>query len=115
MLLVTGVLTFLLALCAAMNMATRYTNLSFVKFIASKHKLFGMLTTISALTHMILAIIDSNLRITGLLALLAIILTGVFGMLFSIKKEKWMVQAHRIMGPLSFLLILIHVIFNSSI
>jgi len=115
MLLITGGLTFLFAILAAMNMATRYTNLSFVKFIASKHKIFGMLTTLSAFVHMVVAISQSNLRITGLLALVAIILTGMFGMLFSVKKGKWMYQAHRIMGPLSFLLILIHVIFNTSI
>lgn len=115
MLLITGVLTLIFAILAAMNMATKYTDLSFVKFIASKHKIFGMLTTLSALVHMVIAITGSNLRITGLLALVSIILTGVFGMLFSVKKEKWMYQAHRIMGPLSFLMILIHVIFNSTI
>ncbi len=114
MLLITGVLTLIFAILAAMNMATKYTDLSFVKFIASKHKIFGMLTTLSALVHMVFAITGSNLRITGLLALLSIILTGLFGMLFSVKKEKWMYQVHRIMGSLSFLMFLIHVIFNTS-
>ncbi|MFA7054954.1 MAG: hypothetical protein WC134_00300 [Acholeplasmataceae bacterium] len=114
MLLITGVLTVIFAICAAMNMATRYTNLSLVKFIASKHRIFGVLTTLSALTHMIIAISGSNLRITGLLALVSIILTGLFGMLFSIKKEKWMFKAHRIIAPISFLFILIHVILNGS-
>ena len=95
-------------------MATKYTDLSFVKFIASKHKIFGMLTTLSALVHMVFAITESNLRITGLLALLSIILTGLFGMLFSVKKKSGCIKFIVLWGPLSFLMILIHVIFNTS-
>jgi len=112
--LITGLLTVIFAILAGLNMMTKYTNLNLVKRVANKHRIFGMLSTLTALVHMVIAIANGELRITGLLALVSLILTGVFGILFYKLKDKKLYLAHRIMGPVAFLLILIHVIFNVS-
>jgi hypothetical protein len=73
-----------------------------------------MLASLMALVHMLLAVMNGNLRITGALALIALIVTGMMGMMYSTQRAKPFYIAHRIMGPLTLVLIVLHIIFNSS-
>ncbi len=114
-LLVLGILIVLFFTLSMMNGAKRYTDSKIIKRIAAKHKLFGIHTMIAGLIHMILAIIDGQLRITGLITFLALFATGLCGMLFYKTKNKKLYIAHRILGPVTFILIIMHIILNSSI
>jgi hypothetical protein len=115
LLLIFGILIIVFFLLAMTNGVKRYTKSVLVKKIAKKHKLFGMLASTTALIHMIIAIIDQSFRVTGLLVFISLLLTGLFGMLFYKTKQKNMYILHRIMGPLTFALIILHIVLNSSI
>ncbi len=108
---ILGILAATFFVLAATNGLKRYVKHPWVKSIAKKHRLFGMLASFTALIHMVVAVSMGELRITGSLALLGIFTTG---MLFSEKKTKALYIAHRIAGPVTFVLILIHIIFNSN-
>lgn len=112
LLVILGILTFLFFLLASTNALKTYTDQKSVLWIASKHKIFGMLASLTAITHMIIAIINDSFKLTGLLAVIALLLTGLFGMLFYRLKKKPLYIAHRIMGPITLVLIVIHVITN---
>jgi DMSO/TMAO reductase YedYZ heme-binding membrane subunit len=114
-LFVLGILILFFFLLAMTNGVKRYTKSALVKKIAKKHKLFGMLASATALLHMIIAIIDQSFRATGLLVLVSLILTGLFGMLFYKTKQKNMYILHRIMGPITFILIILHIILNTTL
>ena len=109
-----GILTVIFFLLASLNALKRYMKNPFIKKLASQHRLFGMLASLTALVHMLLAMIDGNLRITGALALIALIATGFMGMMYSTQKTKPFYIAHRILGPLTLLFIVLHIILNSS-
>lgn len=111
---ILGILAATFFVLAATNGLKRYVKHPLVKSIAKKHRLFGMLASFTALIHMVVAVSMGELRITGSLALLGIFTTGMLGMLFSEKKTKALYIAHRIAGPVTFVLILIHIIFNSN-
>lgn len=112
--LVSGSFIVLFFFLASLNGLKRYVKVGFIKEIAKGHRVFGMLATLAAFFHMGYAVSQGNLRPTGALALLGLILTGSFGALFSKSKNKTLYIAHRIMGPLTFVLIIIHIIFNST-
>ena len=112
---VLGILTVLFIFLASINGLKRYTKLGFVKAIAKQHKLFGMLATTFAFIHLIVALSLGELRLTGALALVALLVTGVSGMLFSKLTKKNLYILHRIAGPVAFILVIIHIILNSSI
>ena len=112
---ILGILTAVSFLLAATNGLKPYVKHPIIKAIGSKHRIFGMAATFLALVHMTIALSSGELRPTGALALLGLISTGMLGMLFSEKKSKALYIAHRIAGPVTFVLILIHIIFNSSI
>lgn len=112
LLVALGILTFIFFLLASTNALTAYSKHTAVLWIASKHKIFGMLATITAITHMIIAIINDSFRLTGLLTVIALVLTGLFGMLFYKLKKKSLYIAHRVMGPITLVLIIIHVVTN---
>ncbi len=112
LLIVLGIFTSLFFLLALTNVLKSKVKHKSIIWISSNHKLFGMLASITAVAHLVIAIVIEQLRITGLLALIALLLTGLFGMLFSKLKKKELYIAHRIMGPITFTLILIHVITN---
>jgi hypothetical protein len=109
-----GFLTVIFFLLASFNALKRYINHPIIQKIASNHKIFGMLASLMALVHMLLAVVNGNLRITGALALIALIVTGMMGMMYSTQRSKPFYIAHRIMGPLTLVLIVLHIIFNSS-
>jgi len=112
---ILGILIVVFFGLASINGLKRYIKSPLIKEIAKKHKLFGMLATFTALIHMLVAVIDGKLRITGTLALIALIATGMMGMMFANQKSKALYIAHRIMGPVTLVLIIIHILFNSSI
>lgn len=96
------------------NGVKKYVKIKPVLWIASKHKIFGMTAASLALIHFVIAIINDSLRLTGLLTLVALLLTGAFGMMFYKLKNKKLYILHRIMGPITFVLIIIHIILNTT-
>lgn len=113
--LITGISILVFFSLAATNGIKKYVKSPIVDAIAKQHRLFGMLATLAAFIHAGYALSLGMLRITGSLTLMSLILTGVFGALFYQKKQKWMYTMHRIMGPLTFILAIIHIILNDSI
>jgi hypothetical protein len=111
----TGSLIVVFFLLASLNGLKKYVKSPIIKAIAKKHRLFGFLATTTAFLHMGYAVSQGNLRPTGAAALLGLILTGTFGALFSKSKNKTLYILHRIMGPLTLILIIVHVILNSEI
>jgi hypothetical protein len=111
----TGSLIVLFFLLASLNGLKKYVKSPIIKAIAKQHRLFGFLATTTAFLHMGYAVSQGNLRPTGAVTLLALILTGTFGALFSKSKNKTLYILHRIMGPLTLVLIIVHVILNSEV
>ena len=114
LLTVLGILTVVCFVLAMTNGVKQYMKNKPILWIASKHKIFGMSASLFAIIHLIVAIIDDSLRLTGLLALISLLLTGAFGMMFSKFKNKKLYIMHRIMGPMTFVLIIIHIILNTT-
>ena len=112
---VTGILILVFFSLAATNGVKKYVKLPIIQAIAKQHRVFGMLATLTAFIHAGYALSMDMLRLTGSATLLSLILTGTFGMLFYQKKKKWMYIAHRVMGPLTLVLAIVHIILNSSI
>lgn len=112
---ILGILTAVFFLLASFNGLKRYVKAPIVKAIAKQHRLFGMLATLTALVHMFMAVSAGELRITGTLALIGVVITGMLGMAFYQSKNKSLYLAHRLAGPITFVLIIIHIIFNASV
>jgi len=112
---ITGSLIVLFFLLASLNGVKKYVQSPVVDAIAKQHRIFGMLATLSAFVHMGYSVSQGQLRPTGAITLLALLATGLFGALYATKKKPWMYKAHRIMGPVTFVLIIVHIIFNSNI
>lgn len=112
---ITGGFIVLFFLLASVNGLKKYIESPLVAAIASKHRIFGMLASLSAFIYTGYALSQGQLRPTGALTLLALLSTGTFGMLFATKKKPRMYVAHRIMGPVTMVLIVIHIILNASI
>jgi DMSO/TMAO reductase YedYZ heme-binding membrane subunit len=113
-LIILGILTVIFFILASTNGIKRYYKNNVVIWISSKHKLFGMLASITALMHFIIALSLDELRLTGLLTLIALLITGAMGMLFYKLKKKPLYMVHRIMGPITLILIIIHMILNAT-
>ena len=114
LLIILGILTVVFFTLAMTNGIKKYIKNKPILWIASKHKIFGMAASLFAVTHFIIAIVDNSLRLTGLLTLIALLLTGAFGMMFSKLKNKKFYIAHRIMGPITFIFMIIHIILNTT-
>lgn len=112
---VTGILILVFFTLAATNGVKKFIKSPIIDAIANQHRIFGMLTTLTAFIHAGYALSMNMLRLTGSATLMSLILTGVFGMLFYQKKKKWMYIVHRIMGPLTLVLAIVHIIFNTSV
>jgi heme A synthase len=113
--LITGVTAVVFFVLASINGVKRYVDIKFIQVLAKQHRVFGMLSSLAALIHMMYALSQGQLRPTGAITLLALILTGVFGMMFAKTKEQKYYIAHRVFGPLTAILIVVHIILNSSI
>ena len=111
---ITGSLIVLFFLLASVNGLKQFTDSKVVAAIAKQHRIFGQLALLFAFIHMGYSVSQGQLRPTGAITLLALLATGTFGMLFATKKKPWMYIAHRIMGPVTIVLLIIHIIFNSS-
>lgn len=114
LLTILGILIVVFFMLASVNGLKKYVKAPIITKIAKHHRIFGMLATGTALIHMLVAVIDDKLRITGTLALIALIATGMMGMMFQNQKSKAYYIAHRIMGPVTLVLIIVHIIFNST-
>lgn len=109
-----GFLIIVLFLAASLNGFKKYLSEDSRKFISKNHQYFGMAASFFAVVHMVIAITLGELRVTGLLALLALIGTGVMGMLFKKLKKKNFYVLHRIFGVFAVVMIIIHIVFNSQ-
>lgn len=114
MLFVFGILAVLFALLAVLNVLNVSSEHKLLLSIQKNHKIFGMLASLSGIIHLVIVITNSQFRVTGAIALLVIILTGVFGLIFNKTKEKWAFITHKGCAMGSLVLILLHIIFNSS-
>jgi hypothetical protein len=85
---ITGSLIVLLFLLASLNDVKKYVKSPVINAIAKQQRIFGMLALLS---------------------------TGLFGALYATKQKSWMYKAHRVMGPVTFVLIIFHIILNSNI
>lgn len=113
--LVSGITIVTFFFLASLNGIKRYVKSPIIKTVAKGHRVFGVLATVSAFFHMGYALSENELRPTGALALIGLILTGSFGAAFSQSKNKKLYVLHRIMGPLTMVLIIIHIIFNQNV
>jgi hypothetical protein len=111
---ITGILAVILFLLASLNGLKPYIKTSWIKKITHHHRILGMLSSFIALIHMIVAIINDSLRITGALTLLLLIATGLAGMLFKTFKKKKFYLLHRLLGPITMVFMIIHIVFNHS-
>lgn len=107
-----GYAVLLFFILAATNGAKRYTKNTVVRAIAKQHQLFAGIAVVLAFVHLIVNVINNNLSPTGLITLLLLIATGAMGYLFKRYKKRNLYVAHRILGPVTFVAALIHVITN---
>lgn len=107
-----GIFTLIFFVLAGTNGLKRVIRHPAVKAIAKKHRLFGVLAATTALAHMIVAVAGDHLRLSGLIALLGVIATAILGTAVFKLKQKRMLLIHRIIGPLTFVSIIIHMIIN---
>lgn len=111
----TGFLTAAFVLLASLNGLKRKINNKTFRKIASYHYLYGALAALSAIVHGTLNVLDGNLRITGTIALLLVLITATLGGSFKQLKTKSLYKWHRLIGPLSIVAIIVHIILNDSI
>lgn len=107
---ILGYLIIALYLLAATNGLKRYTKNPTVRAIARNHQLFGALASLVALTHFIVNLINGNTNIFGLLTLILLVATGALGGAFKKTKNKALYRAHRVVGPLVLVAIVVHLI-----
>jgi hypothetical protein len=106
---VLGYIIVLFYVLAATNGLKRYTKNTIVRNIAKKHVLFGQLAVGTAIVHFIVNISNGNTNILGFITLLLLIATGALGYLFKTKKIKKLYIAHRIVGPITVVAIILHI------
>ena len=106
---ILGYIILAFYLLAATNGLKRYTKNKAVRYIASKHQIFGMLAGVTALIHFIVNLSNGNTSITGFLTLLTLFATGALGVAFKKMKSKKLYLAHRIAGPLVLVFALLHI------
>jgi DMSO/TMAO reductase YedYZ heme-binding membrane subunit len=112
MISILGYATGFFFLLTALNALKKHTKIKAIKTLGSYHREFGMITVLLALSHFILNIVEGNTNLIGFLGLFALMTTGFLGYLFYKLKKKNLYLAHRIMGPIAFLLIIIHILTN---
>lgn len=110
--LITGSIAVLFFALAGANGLKRYIKSPILSAITKRHQLFGVISSIAALGHMFFAFINADLRISGMLALLGLFATGMAGGAFSQSKDKRIYLLHRIAGPVTAGLIVLHIIVN---
>ena len=110
-----GILSVFFLLLAMSNGLKRYIKGQFMRNVAKKHKFFGQLAALFALAHMVLALIDGASRLTGLLALLAILMTALFGSMFDQLKKKHFYVIHKMLALTTMFLVITHILFNHRI
>lgn len=110
----TGILTVFFVVLAAMNGLKGTVKNKGFRNVMRYHTMFGGLAALSALTHMTFNLIEGNLRITGTVALIMVLGTAILGGSFQHTRNRTLFKYHRLIGPLSLVAILIHIIFNSS-
>lgn len=111
---ILGILVAVFFFLAATNGLKKYVKNPIITAIAKQHRLFGALAALTAVVHMGFAVYLGMLRITGSLALIGIIVTAVLGATYSKGGNRTLYVAHRIAGPLTAVLIIVHIIFNSQ-
>lgn len=114
MVALTGFLTLLFVVLAGLNgLKGKVKNRTF-RNLMRYHTLFGGLAALSALVHMTLNLLEGDLRITGTIALVMVLATATLGGSFKKTHNKTVFKYHRVIGPLSLVAIVVHIIFNSS-
>ena len=114
MVALTGFLTLTFVVLAGLNGLKRKVKNRPYKNLMRYHTLFGGLAALSALVHMTLNLIEGDFRITGTIAILLVLAAATLGGSFKQTHKKTLFKYHRVIGPLSLIAIVIHIIFNSS-
>ena len=107
-----GILTVIFFLLASLNGAKKYIKSEVFRKIAKPHRYYGMIASLFALLHFILNILNGTSNIIGFLILISLFLTGFAGFMFKKFKNKNLYILHRVMGPITLVLIIIHIITN---
>ncbi|MFP4286707.1 MAG: hypothetical protein ACLFRI_03315 [Candidatus Izemoplasmataceae bacterium] len=111
---ITGITAVFFFLLASLNgLKKRIKHPTFRK-IVSYHYYYGALAALSAIIHMTFAVSDGDLRITGTIALLLLLATTMLGSTFKQTKSKALFKWHKLLGPLTLLAIIIHILLNSN-
>ena len=114
MVALTGFLTLLFVLLASLNRLKGKVKNPTFKNLMRYHTLFGGLAALFALVHMTINVSAGELRITGTVALLMVLVTVSLGASFNKTHNKNLFKVHRTIGPLTLIAIMVHMIFNSS-
>lgn len=105
-----GILLFYVL--ALTNGLKQYTKNSFVHFLSKHHKVFGMIAVTLAIVHFGLNIASGVTNPVGFITLLLLVFTMISGMLVKVLKSNQWLLIHRMMFPLVFLFIIIHIFTN---
>lgn len=111
---ITGITAVVFFLLASLNGLKRKVKNPTFRKIASYHYYYGALAAFAAIIHMTFAVSGGNLRITGAIALLLLLTTTMLGSTFKQTKSKNVFKWHKLLGPLTLLAIIVHIILNSS-
>ena len=109
---VLGYAVIVFFLLASTNALKRYTKDPLLRNIAKNHQIFGGIAVLLALVHLIVNVSYGNLDPLGLITLLLLISTGTMGALFKQLKNKKLYIAHRVLGPLTLVVALVHLFIN---
>jgi hypothetical protein len=110
--LITGGAAIGFYVLAGLNGLQPYVRSSVLRAITRRHRLFGTLSSVAALGHMFYAFYLGMFRISGSLALIGLFATGLTGALFSQSQDRRLYLLHRIAGPITAGLIVLHLIVN---
>lgn len=99
---------------AGLNGLQPYVRSSILRAITRRHRLFGTLSSVAALGHMGYAFYLGMFRISGSMALIGLFTTGLTGALFSQSQNRRLYLMHRIAGPVTAGLIVLHIFVNMN-
>jgi len=99
---------------AGLNGLQPYVRSSILRAITKRHRLFGTLSSVAALGHMFYAFYYGEFRISGSLALIGLFTTGMAGAFYSVTQDRRLYLLHRIAGPITAGLIVLHNFVNAN-
>jgi hypothetical protein len=109
---ILGIITVLFFVLASANGLKKVIKISPVRWLAKHHRFFGGAAILTALIHLIVNLSNGMMNALGALTFLSLFTTALMGLAFKEKKSKSFYVAHRLMGPITLVLIIIHILTN---